>query len=122
MRAIASCLSWPGTPLRAVGAATHLFVSTHGVGGLVLFLRVTAPLCWPKQHAYRRANRCHLTGRRQAAGRRIDAEADDGVGVLISGIQERAGRVDGEVARRLAASMDVASRRHRAGRLIDGKD
>ena len=50
----------------------------------------------------------------ELAGLLVDAEVDDGVAVLVGGVQERAARIDGEVARRLALRRLVADRRQPA--------
>ena len=49
-----------------------------------------------------------LAGRRQLAGRRVHLENNDVVGVLVGGEQVAAGRVDGEVARRLVPAWERA--------------
>src|SRR5213080_2761135 len=51
----------------------------------------------------RRAPRPHDLARGlQPARRRIDAEGDDRVAVLVRGVEERPGRIEGEEARHLA--------------------
>ena len=51
----------------------------------------------------------------------VDAEGDDGVGVLVGGEEPVARGVDGEVARGLAPGGFVAEAGEAAGGLVDGK-
>ena len=75
----------------------------------MLSVRVTPMLSLPRSRiqrgeldAHRRRHAERLARRRQGAGLLVDAEADDRVGALIARQQESAGRVDAEIARRLA--------------------
>src|SRR5258708_12740481 len=58
---------------------------------------------------------------REGAGFDVDAEDDDGIGILIFRKKEAAGGIDGEVARFFAAGGGVAGAFEFASCWIDGK-
>ena len=62
-----------------------------------------------------------MAGGVEVAGLVVDAEGDDGVGVLVGGQEPGAGGVDGEVARGLALGGLVAKAGEAAGGLVDGE-
>src|SRR5436309_12892078 len=71
----------------------------------------------------RRAPRPHDLARGlQPARGRIDAEGDDRVAVLVRGVEERPGRIEGEEAWHLALRRFPAHRRQHAGGVVDGED
>jgi len=64
---------------------------------------------WGRRRGDGRGDRCDVAGGNELAGGRVEAEGDDGVGVLVFGKEIGAGRVNSEVARFLAARGKVAS-------------
>src|SRR4051812_4145035 len=76
----------------------------------------------PKEDADRAADRRDVAGGLEVAGLVVDPEVDDGVAVLVGGVEEGAARVDREVAGRLALGGGVANRRQPPGLLVDGED
>src|SRR5262250_3717119 len=75
------------------------------------------------EHDARRTPRLHdLAGGRELARSLIHAERDDRIAVLIRGVEERAGRLDGEEARRLALRRLPAHRCEHARCRVDGED
>ena len=75
-----------------------------------------------EHHARRRADLEDLARRLQRPARAVDPERHDGVGVLVGGQQERAARVEVEVARRPPTGRLVAAGAQAPGGLVDRED
>ena len=71
-------------------------------------------------HGHRRLG--PVSGIREQAGLRMDAEDDDVAAVLIGDEQETAGRIDAEVAWRLAPGGHMVYGSEPTGLRIDGED
>jgi len=72
--------------------------------------------------AYRRCDVENIAGWRQSARSLVDPEHYDAAGILIGGQKKGAGRIDGEVTRRLPLRRYAAGGSQRAAAWVDAKD